>query len=131
MRSSASIAPKLSYGSGSGTGEPLARARSGEEPTTPRTWTPMRRSASTCTTPIKPVPTTAARRSVTSRIACRSYEVARLGSDVGCADECGADTHGRRTRAQECRRVRRVDPASGEERHIVEGPAEVSHELRS
>src|SRR5919206_2583187 len=52
-----------------------ARARSGDEPTTPSTSTPSRRSASTCTTPMKPVPTTAARSSRRSGIARRSYEV--------------------------------------------------------
>ena len=41
-------------------GRAFARARSGEEPTTPVTSTPSRRSASTWTTPMKPVPTTAA-----------------------------------------------------------------------
>ena len=55
-RSSSSIASKLSYGSGS---PGFCRARPGEEPTTPSTGTPRRRSASTWTTPMNPVPTTA------------------------------------------------------------------------
>src|SRR5690242_21054699 len=39
---------------------PAARARSSDEPTTPATSTPIRRSASACTTPMKPVPATPA-----------------------------------------------------------------------
>src|SRR6476646_8118193 len=39
---------------------PAARARSSEDPTTPATSTPIRRSASACTVPMKPVPATPA-----------------------------------------------------------------------
>ena len=57
MLSSSSIASRLSYGSGR---PGFARARSGDEPTTPATSIPRRRNASTCTTPMNPVPTTPA-----------------------------------------------------------------------
>ena len=44
----------------------FSAARSGVEPTMPVTSMPSRRSASTCTTPMKPVPTTAALMSLMS-----------------------------------------------------------------
>ena len=57
---SASIASKLGYGAGRPAVRAFSAARSGLEPTMPVTSTPSRRSASTWTTPMKPVPTTAA-----------------------------------------------------------------------
>ena len=57
---SASIASKLGYGAGSPAARAFSAARSGLEPTMPATSIPSRRSASTWTTPMKPVPTTAA-----------------------------------------------------------------------
>ena len=48
--------------------DPFAAARSGVEPTTPATSIPSLRSASTWTTPMKPVPTTPALSSLISRL---------------------------------------------------------------
>src|SRR5438552_4908611 len=110
------MASKLSYGSGSGTEAPFARARSGDEPTTPATSTPSRRSASTWTTPMNPVPTTAARSSVSSGIARRSYEVAGSRSHVAGRDERRPDADGRGARPEERARVRGVDSSGDEKR---------------
>ena len=65
---------------------PSARAapRSGVLPRTPRTWTPMRRSASTWTVPMKPVPITAAPMSAILLVMPGSH--LRAGSST-CLDE--------------------------------------------
>ena len=78
-RSSASIASKDSYGSGRFSACAFAFARSWLEPTTPVTSMPRRRSASTWTTPMNPVPATAARmclneRRLSSLLARRVYQ---------------------------------------------------------
>ena len=56
----ASSSSSESNGGGS-SGLALARVRAGDEPTIPTTSTPMRRSASVCTSAIHPVPTIPAR----------------------------------------------------------------------
>ena len=57
---SASRASTLSNTGGRCAAAALTRARSGEDPATPTTSTPSRRSASVWATPIIPVPITAA-----------------------------------------------------------------------
>src|SRR5256712_12967914 len=70
MRGSSSIAWKPASAGGRPSSRDRAAARSRLEPTTPWTWTPRRLSASTWTTPMNPVPTTAAPISVIGFTTC-------------------------------------------------------------